>query len=58
MIFRDVLLETRCFGFNYCQDQMWKLGNKVRFILEEKGFKSVSAKAYQSPGVNIVLKFV
>jgi len=51
MIFRDVLLETRSFGFNYSQDKMWELGNKVRFILEEKGFKSVAAKQFQSPGV-------
>lgn len=51
MRFRDVLLETKRFGFDYCQDKTWELGNKIRSILEENGFKSVSAKAYQSPGV-------
>lgn len=30
---------------------MWELGNKIRFILEQKGFKSVAAKQFQSPGV-------
>ena len=63
--FRDVLLETKNYGFEKVTDlgqlpclrsaqvreEQFDLGRKVRALLVVKGFKSVAAEGYQAPGV-------
>jgi len=49
--FRDVMLETKTYGFDKIRDQQQELGDKVRALLESRGIKSVAAKGYQAPGV-------
>ena len=48
---RDVMLETRAYGFNKLRDEQWELGRKVRALLVRKGFRSVAAEGFQAPGV-------
>jgi aspartate aminotransferase-like enzyme len=48
---RDVMLETRNYGFATLRDEQIELGRQVRALLEGKGFKSVAADGYKAPGV-------
>ncbi|MEO0329293.1 MAG: aminotransferase class V-fold PLP-dependent enzyme [Pseudomonadota bacterium] len=49
--FRDIMIETKEFGFDkVCANQM-ELGTRIRAALEAEGFKSVAAKGFQAPGV-------
>ncbi len=50
-IFRDVMLETKDFGFSNARDKQQELGDRVRAMLQEKGINSVAAKGFQAPGV-------
>ncbi|OED38597.1 class V aminotransferase [Chromatiales bacterium (ex Bugula neritina AB1)] len=50
-IFRDVMLETKSFGFKEACVQQQELGNRVRAMLEAKGISSVAAAGFQAPGV-------
>lgn len=50
-VLRDVMLETQAVGFAHLKSQQIQLGEKVRSLLTEKGFKSVSAPGYQAPCV-------
>jgi aspartate aminotransferase-like enzyme len=50
-ILRNVMKETQSLGFANLKAKQIELGEKVRRLLESKGFPSVSAKGYQSPGV-------
>jgi aspartate aminotransferase-like enzyme len=50
-IFRDVLEENRSLGLSQVQAWQFELGNRIRNLLESKGFKSVAAKGYKAPGV-------
>ena len=50
-ILRNVMKETQSLGFANLKTKQIELGEKVRRLLESKGFPSVSAKGYQSPGV-------
>jgi len=52
--FRDVMLETKAFGFGKAKAEIWKLGNAVREKFAKLGFKSVPLKGFQSPGVIVV----
>ena len=53
--FRDVMLETKDFGFQKAHDAAWELGGRVReYMCEEKGLVSVAAPGFQSPGVVVV----
>lgn len=53
--FRDVMLETREFGFANARDAAWELGTRVRTLMcEENGLVSVAAPGFQSPGVVVV----
>merc|ERR1719482_1791633 len=53
--FRDVMLETKRFGFETATENAWELGRAVReFMCEEKGLVSVSAPGFQAPGVVVV----
>jgi aspartate aminotransferase-like enzyme len=48
---RDVMLETRAYGFERLRDEQWELGRKVRALLQKRGFRSVAAEGFQAPGV-------
>jgi aspartate aminotransferase-like enzyme len=48
---RDVMAETRAYGFDKVRAEQQELGQKVRALLESKGFKSVAAFGFQAPGV-------
>ena len=48
---RDVMLETRAYGFAKLRDEQWELGKHVRAMLTRHGFKSVAAEGFQAPGV-------
>lgn len=50
-ILRDVMEETAAYGFAKVRAEQQELGDKVRALLESKGFKSVAAEGYQAPGV-------
>jgi len=48
---RDVMLEAERYGFDkLCADQR-ALGDRVRALLEGKGYKSVAAAGFKAPGV-------
>ena len=49
--FNQVINETRAFGFDQARDAQQALGDKVRALLESKGFKSVAAEGFKAPGV-------
>ena len=48
---RDVMLETRAYGFGKVRDEQIELGRKVRELFENRGIASVAAKGFQAPGV-------
>jgi aspartate aminotransferase-like enzyme len=48
---RDVMLETERFGFDRVKANQVELGQKVRALLEAKGFVSVAAPGFQAPCV-------
>ena len=50
-VFRDVMLETKEYGFDRLCDAQWALGSGVRAMLAEKGVVSVAAEGFGSPGV-------
>jgi aspartate aminotransferase-like enzyme len=48
---RDVMQETRAYGFEkVCAEQL-ELGTRVRALFESKGIVSVAAEGFQAPGV-------
>ncbi len=49
--FRDTLVETENYGFEKTKQEQIDLGQRVRNLLESKGFKSVAAKGFQAPSV-------
>jgi aspartate aminotransferase-like enzyme len=48
---RDVMLETREYGFERLRREQTELGAAVRHMLESRGFKSVAAEGFKAPGV-------
>ena len=50
-ITRDVMMETRAYGFEKVRAEQWDLGRKVRALLASHGLKSVAAEGFQAPGV-------
>ncbi|MEF7612830.1 aminotransferase class V-fold PLP-dependent enzyme [Aquincola sp. MAHUQ-54] len=48
---RDVMRETREWGFGPVRDAQVELGAKVRALLESRGFPSVAAEGFKAPGV-------
>ena len=50
---RDVMLETRAYGFDRVRDEQQQLGDAVRAMLTQRGFKSVAAPGFQAPGVGV-----
>ncbi|MES2624667.1 MAG: aminotransferase class V-fold PLP-dependent enzyme [Pseudomonadota bacterium] len=50
-VFRDTMQETASLGFAKVKEQQQELGNKMRAVLENKGFRSVAAEGFKAPGV-------
>ena len=48
---RDVMLETRAYGFEKVLAEQWDLGRRVRALLASHGIRSVAAEGFQAPGV-------
>ncbi|WP_180126364.1 aminotransferase class V-fold PLP-dependent enzyme [Rhodoferax sp. BLA1] len=48
---RDVMQETRAYGFEKVRAEQLALGSKVRALLESRGFPSVAADGFKAPGV-------
>ncbi|MDA8448096.1 aminotransferase class V-fold PLP-dependent enzyme [Paracidovorax valerianellae] len=48
---RDVMAETRDYGFEKVRAEQIALGARVRALLQSRGFPSVAAEGYQAPGV-------
>jgi len=51
MRFRDVLLETEEYGLEKSRQNIFELGDRIRDVLEQNGFKSVAANHVKAPGV-------
>ena len=53
--FRDVMLETKDFGFENACTKAWELGGIVhKMMCDEKGLVRVAAPGFQAPGVVVV----
>jgi aspartate aminotransferase-like enzyme len=50
-ITRDVMLETRAYGFEKLCAEQWELGRQARAMLASHGIRSVAAVGFQAPGV-------
>lgn len=50
-VLRNVMQETKDYGFEKVRAEQQELGNKVRALLQERGFQSVAAPGYEAPGV-------
>ncbi|MEY4139445.1 MAG: hypothetical protein RLZZ371_1627 [Pseudomonadota bacterium] len=48
---REVMQETRAYGFDRVKAEQALLGAKVRALFESRGIKSVAAESFQAPGV-------
>jgi len=48
---REVMQETRNYGFEKVRAEQMELGTKVRALFERKGIVSVAAVGFQAPGV-------
>ena len=48
---RDVMVETREYGFAKVMQEQMALGAQVRALLESRGFASVAADGFKAPGV-------
>ncbi len=51
MRLREVMQETRAYGFDRVKAEQVLLGAKVRTLFERRGIKSVAAEGFQAPGV-------
>ena len=51
MRLRDVMQETRQYGFAKVKAEQAELGRRVRSLLMARGFKSVAAPGFEAPGV-------
>ncbi len=48
---RDVMKETRAYGFAKVKTEQELLGNKLRKLFENRGLPSVAAEGFKAPGV-------
>ncbi|UXU86151.1 aminotransferase class V-fold PLP-dependent enzyme [Burkholderia sp. S-53] len=48
---RDVIKETDAYGFDKVRAEQLELGERVRALLADQGFRSVAAEGFQAPGV-------
>jgi len=49
--FRDTMRETVAYGIDQVRAEQQELGDRVRALLVNRGFKSVAAQGFQAPGV-------
>ena len=49
--FRDVMMETKAYGFDKVRDEQLELGRRVRALLADRGIKSAAASGFEAPGV-------
>lgn len=50
-VLRQAMAEAEAFGFNALREAQWQLGQRVRSLLKDNGFKSVAAAGFEAPGV-------
>ena len=50
-IMRDVMQEAANYGFDKVRAEQQELGDRVRALLIERGFRSVAAPGFEAPGV-------
>lgn len=50
-MFHDSMTETRAFGFDRARTRQQELGDRVRALLVERGYRSVAAGGFGAPGV-------
>ena len=48
---RDVMQETRAYGFEKVRQEQIELGAQVRALFERRGIRSVAAEGFKAPGV-------
>ena len=48
---REVMQETRAYGFDKVKAEQQALGTKVRALFERRGIQSVAAEGFKAPGV-------
>jgi aspartate aminotransferase-like enzyme len=48
---RDVMLESRTYGFERLRAEQVELGRRVRALMAARGLRSVAAEGFQAPGV-------
>lgn len=48
---REVMQETRAYGFEKVRQEQIELGRKVRELFERRGIQSVAAEGFKAPGV-------
>jgi len=48
---RDVMQETRAYGFEKVRQEQVALGERVRALFESRGIRSVAADGFKAPGV-------
>jgi aspartate aminotransferase-like enzyme len=48
---REVMQETRAYGFDKVKTEQQALGDKVRALFESRGIQSVAADGFKAPGV-------
>ncbi|MER1941468.1 aminotransferase class V-fold PLP-dependent enzyme [Castellaniella sp. FW104-16D08] len=51
IILRNVMAETHAYGYDRVKAEQQQLGDAVRALLRERGFKSVAAPGFEAPGV-------
>lgn len=51
IVLRDTMAEAEARGFENLRNAQQELGDRVRAMLREKGFKSVAAPGFEAPGV-------
>lgn len=49
--FSATMKETEAYGFDKVKSEQQELGDRVRALLGQKGFKSVAAEGFEAPGV-------
>jgi aspartate aminotransferase-like enzyme len=54
MRLRDVMEETRAYGFDRVRAEQMELGARVRALLAGKGFRSVAAPGFEAPSVVVM----
>ncbi len=51
IVFRDAMAEAQLYGFDSLKSDQQELGDRVRALLAQHGYKSLAAPGFASPGV-------